>query len=90
MDTKGEASMIFYETNLKVNNKKILNEENVFGIIDSGCPTTVAGQQWIDTCIQKYGQQCIVKTEDDEEQFKFGPSPVYESVCQIILRVRVG
>ena len=43
MDTEGEAINIFYETNLKVNNKKILNGENVFGIIDSGCPTTMAG-----------------------------------------------
>ena len=44
MDTEGEASIIFYETNLKANKKKIPNEENVFGIVDSGCPTTLAGQ----------------------------------------------
>ena len=58
------------------------------GVIDSGCPKTVAGKAWIDAFIES--KQDMVTRNREEEYFRFGPSKTYKSSENHEIDVEIG
>ena len=71
----------------------IYNEGNVDidpyeGVVDSGCPKTVAGKPWIDAFIESKG--ITVQRNRENEYFRFGPSHTYKSEENYEIEVNIG
>ena len=58
------------------------------GVIDSGCPKTVAGKAWIDAFIES--KQDMVTRNREDEYFRFGPSMTYKSSENYEIDVEIG
>ena len=58
------------------------------GIVDSGCPKTVAGKPWMDAFIESKGISVARNRED--EYFRFGPSKTYKSEENFEIEVEIG
>ena len=59
------------------------------GIIDSGCPRTVAGRPWLDAYIESKGD-IKVKRSKENELFKFGPSEIFKSDMSYEIDIEIG
>ena len=60
-----------------------------FGIVDGGCPSTVAGRSWVECYIQTLEDENI-ETQSCKENFQFGPSAVYTARTKVILPIKLG
>ena len=59
-------------------------------IVDPGCPKTVAGKKWMDSFAETKGEGTVIKRKHEDENFKFGPSKVYNSKESHEIEVQVG
>ena len=59
-------------------------------IVDPGCPKTVAGKKWMDSFAETKGEGTMIKRKYEDENFKFGPSKVYNSNQSHEIEVEVG
>ena len=59
-------------------------------IIDPGCPKTVAGKKWMDSFSETQDKNVIIRRHKENENFKFGPSKVYNSKENYEINVNIG
>ena len=60
------------------------------GVIDGGCPRTVAGRAWL-TCFKDALQEkSKFKTVPSNEQFKFGPSKIFTATEKVTIPIKLG
>ena len=66
------AELVFSEGNNDI-------DPNV-GIVDNACPKTCAGRKWLDWHVETLDVELLpVKCKEENENFKFGPSEVFNS-----------
>ena len=83
-DSVGNAivKIIYEEGNADIDPYKL--------VVDCGCPKTVCGKPWMDAFVESKGDNFVIKRVKEDEQFRFGPSYVYQSEHNYAIEVRIG
>ena len=61
-------------------------------VVDTGCPCTVAGEEWLKSYISTLSRKdrLSVKTKNSNNNFCFGDGLNYRSKCNVIMPIYVG
>ena len=61
-------------------------------VVDTGCPCTVAGNEWLKTYVTTLSRKdrLSIRTRNSNNKFSFGDGSAYQSKCNVIVPIYVG
>ena len=91
--SSGNTIVQFFTKEIKLTFlEQFVSETLNCAIVDSGCPHTVAGKNWMQCYMDTLPESVILEQHESKNQFKFGDvnSPVYPSPTRYNLPVTIG
>ena len=71
---------------------RLFNEGMYYAVVDTACPATVCGAEWLESFLQVLSPEERASMEEwkSDKKFKFGDGVVYQSLRKVALPVKIA